>query len=139
VNLSASSLARTLDGTDTEGGIVFTEAYTPETLIALIKGEEPALIESFRCGQMRRAAYRDSYKLITVGDEPDELFDVIRDPDEVDNLISGEPVVTAELEKLLTAFVEEAEKRRPANLEAARLEMDDKQVAERLRGLGYIE
>jgi hypothetical protein len=35
--------------------------------------------------------------------------------------------------------VEQAEKRRPANLEAARLELDDELVAERLRGLGYLE
>ncbi len=139
VTLSTTSLARTLDGTDPEGGIVFTEAYTPETLIALIKGEKPELIDAFRCKQMRRAAYRDSYKLITVGDEPDELFDVINDPDEVDNLIGEKPEMTAELDELLTSFVAAAEKRRPANLEAARLEMDDEQVAERLRGLGYIE
>lgn len=139
VNLSATSLARTLEGTDPEEGIVFTEAYTPETLIALIKGEEPALIESFRCKQMRRAAYRDSYKLITVGDEPDELFNVINDPDEIDNLIGENPEMTTELDELLVSFVAAAEQRRPANLEAARLAMDDKQVAERLRGLGYIE
>jgi arylsulfatase A-like enzyme len=139
VNLATSSLAHTLDGSHPDGGIVFSEAYTPETLITLIKGEEPTLIESFRCSQMRRAAYRDSYKLITVGDEPDELFDVINDPDELNNLIGDEPKMTAELDELLTAFIAEAEKRRPANLEASRLELDEEQVAERLRGLGYIE
>jgi arylsulfatase A-like enzyme len=139
VNLETTSLSRTLDGADPEGGIVFTEAYTPETLLTLIKGEDPKRVETFRCGLMRRAAYRENYKLITVGDEPDELFDVISDPDETDNLIGAEPAVTTELDALLTAFVEEAEKRRPANQEAARLELDDELVAERLRGLGYIE
>jgi arylsulfatase A-like enzyme len=139
LDLNKTSLGRTIDGTDPEGGIVFTEAYTPETLISLIKNEDPERIEAFRCNLMRRAAYRENYKLITVGDEPDELFDVISDPDEMDNLINQEPTVTAELDKLLTAFMEEAEKRRPANLEATQLELDDELVAERLRGLGYIE
>jgi arylsulfatase A-like enzyme len=139
LDLETASLARTLDGADPEGGIVFSEAYTPETLLALIKNEDPQRVATFRCDLMRRAAYRENYKLITVGDQPDELFDVIGDPDEVDNLIGEEPTVTAELDELLTTFVAEAEKRRPANLEAARLELDDEQVAERLRGLGYIE
>jgi arylsulfatase A-like enzyme len=139
VNLTTTSLTRALDGPDPEGGIVFSEAYTPETLIALIKGEEPELIDSFRCRQMRRAAYRGGYKLITVGDKPDELFDVFSDPDELDNLIAEKPKVATELDALLTAFVAEAERRRPANMEAARLRLDDEQVAERLRGLGYIE
>jgi arylsulfatase A-like enzyme len=138
-DLETTSLARTLDGSDPEGGIVFSEAYTPETLLTLIKGEDPQRVKAFRCNLMRRAAYRENYKLITVGDEPDELFDVISDPDEIENLISEEPAVTTDLDKLLTAFVEEAERRRPANLEAARLELDDRLVAERLRGLGYIE
>jgi uncharacterized sulfatase len=139
VNLETSSLARTLDGIDPEGGIVFTEAYTPETLLTLIKGEDPKRVAAFRCNLMRRAAYRDNYKLITVGDEPDELFDVISDPDETDNLITEQSRVTKELDRLLTAFVEEAKERRPANLETAQLELDDELVAERLRGLGYIE
>jgi hypothetical protein len=88
---------------------------------------------------MRRAAYRDNYKLITVGDKPDELFDVINDPDEINNLITEQPAVTKDLDELLAAFIEEAAWRRPANLEAARVELDDELVAERLRGLGYIE
>jgi hypothetical protein len=138
-NLETSSLTRTLNGGDPEGGIVFTEAYTPETLLTLIKNEDPERVAAFRCNLMRRAAYQGNYKLITVGDKPDELFDVVHDPDEMDNLIGDEPVVTAELEKLLTAFVEEAEKRRPANQEATRVGLDDELVAERLRGLGYIE
>lgn len=139
VDLETTSLTRTLDGIDPEGGVVFTEAYTPETLLTLIKNEDPKRVEAFRCNLMRRAAYRDNYKLITVGDEPDELFDVISDPDEMNNLITEQPTVTAELDRLLNAFIEEAEWRRPANLEAARVELDDELVAERLRGLGYIE
>ena len=72
-------------------GVVFTEAYTPGTLIALMENEDREAIEIFRCRQMRRAAYRDDYKLITVGDQPDELFNVIDDPGELNNLIAEKP------------------------------------------------
>ena len=88
---------------------------------------------------MRRAVCRGSYKLITVGDEPDELFDVIHDPGELDNLIRKEPVVAAELEGLLADFRFEAEARRPDRWEAARLRLEeDKELVKRLRGLGYL-
>jgi len=133
-------LARALDGPDSEVGIVFAEAYTPETLIALMESEDPGAIETFRCRLMRRAVYRDNYKLITVGDEPDELFDVVNDPEELDNLISEKPEVATELNKLLTEFLAEVETRRRTNWEASRLSLDEnEEILDRLRGLGYIE
>jgi uncharacterized sulfatase len=138
-DLERLNLARTIDGPDPEDGIVFTEAYTPETLLTLMKGEKRHIIELFRCNQMRRAAYRENYKLITVGGQPDELFDVISDPDELHNLIDREPGLTTELNRLLTDFVLAADMRRPANREAARMALDNETIAERLRGLGYIE
>jgi len=140
VDMAGLSLARALDGPDPEVGIVFAEAYTPETLIALMESEDPGAIETFRCRLMRRAAYRDNYKLITVGDEPDELFDVVNDPEELDNLISEKPEVAAELSKLLTEFLAEMETRRPTNWEASRLSLDEnEEILDRLRGLGYVE
>jgi uncharacterized sulfatase len=138
-DLDTLHLARTLGDSDPEGGIVFTEAYTPETLITLMKGEKTDVIELFRCNQMRRAAYRGNYKLITVGDEPDELFDVVNDPAEVNNLIQAEPAEVTELNELLTEFIAAADMRRPDNRELAQVQLDDETIAERLRGLGYIE
>jgi hypothetical protein len=83
--------------------------------------------------------YRDNYKLITVGDELDELFDVVRDPGELDNLMGTSPEVAAELGRILGGFVAEAEARQPGNWEAARLRLEeDQELAERLRGLGYL-
>jgi hypothetical protein len=41
---------------------------------------------------------------------------------------------------LLAAFQREAETRRPANWETARLRLEeDQKLLERLRGLGYVE
>ncbi|MBN1581236.1 MAG: sulfatase [Anaerolineae bacterium] len=138
-NVKGHSLARLVDGEDCDQGIVYTEAYTPDTLIALMENDDPAAIDTYRCRSMRRAVYRDQYKLITVGDEPDELFDLIQDPGELVNLAAGEPAAVSELNGMLDAFREAMELRRPANWEAARLRLeDDKKLEERLRGLGYL-
>jgi uncharacterized sulfatase len=138
-DLETLNLAQSLGDSDPEGGIVFSEAYTPETLLTMMKGEKSEVIEMFRCNQMRRAAYQGDYKLITVGGKPDELFDVMSDPDELTNLINDKPAVTSGLNELLTDFVLAADMRRPDNREMARLELDEETIAERLRGLGYIE
>jgi len=120
--------------------MVFTEAYTPHTLIALMENDDPAAIETFRCRSMRRAVYRGNYKLITVDDEPDELFDVVADPGELDNLIGQEPDLAMELNQLLTGFRTESEARRPTQWKESQLCLEeDEMLLERLRGLGYIE
>jgi arylsulfatase A-like enzyme len=140
VDVEGLSLTSALGGSDPEAGVVFTEAYTPHTLIALMENNDPEAIETFRCRQMRRAAYRGNYKLITVGDEPDELFDVTADPGELDNLIREKPGVTTELDRLLTGFRKDADTRRPTHWEESRLRLEeDEALMERLRGLGYIE
>jgi arylsulfatase A-like enzyme len=106
----------------------------------LMKNRDDDAIEVFRCRFMRRAAYRDRYKLITVGDEPDELFDVLADPGETKNLIDEHPDQVADLANALTRFAQRAEERRPANWEAARqLSLEDDALADRLRALGYLE
>jgi arylsulfatase A-like enzyme len=131
IDVEQLSLAQTL-GDDPENGIVYTEAYTPDTLIALMENQDSTAIETFRCREMRRAVYQDGHKLIDVGGKPDELFDVIADPDELENLIADQPQVTSGLQELLVQFQEQAH--------AARLRLEeDKEIARRLRGLGYIE
>jgi arylsulfatase A-like enzyme len=139
VHIGGLSLASALNGSDLEKGIVFTEAYTPDTLITLMQNDDPEAIDRFRCRSMRRAAYRGPHKLITVGDEPDELFDVRRDPAELDNVIDREASTAKELHELLRHFVSEAKARRPEAWRSARLQIgDDEELAERLRGLGYL-
>jgi arylsulfatase A-like enzyme len=139
VEVERLSLARSADGADPEDGIVFAEAHTPDTLIALMENLDPAAIETFRCREMRRAVLCDSHKLIEVGEQPDELFDVLDDPGELDNLIEQAPQRAAELDGLIRAFVEHARVRRPAAWEAAQQQLQvDSALAERLRGLGYL-
>lgn len=139
VEVQRLSLSRALNGTDEENEIM-TEAYTPKTLITLMKNHDPRAIETFRCHLMRRAVYRDRYKLISVGDQPDELFDMIDDPGEQHNLLDEKPDLATELYRRLETLLEEAEGRRPANWQAKQLQLEeDAAVTERLRGLGYLE
>ncbi len=140
IDVEGLSLARSVAGLDPEDETVFTEAYTPDTLLALMENMDPAAIDTFRCRLMRRAVYQGRYKLITVGDRPDELFNVIDDPGETRNLLDQRHRKASELEHILHIFVEQAEKRRPGNWEASRqLALDDEALVDRLRSLGYIE
>jgi uncharacterized sulfatase len=140
IDVDELTLSRSVDGLPPQEQTVFAEAYTPDTLLALMENDNPTAIDTFRCRSMRRAAYEGRYKLITVGGEADELFDVVGDPAETQNLIAEHPNRVARLQKALTSFVRDAEARRPATWEAARkLSLDDEEVSERLRALGYIE
>ncbi|MCX8108885.1 MAG: hypothetical protein N3G20_08780, partial [Verrucomicrobiae bacterium] len=141
VDVVGLSLVRALDPTsDAEGGVVYTEAPVPETLIGLMEAVNQCdLIDAFRCRAKREAIYRGNYKLIAVDGRPDELFDLAQDRGETHNLLDREPVLAAELEQLLNAKRSEAELRRPANWQAARLCLEeDQKLVERLRGLGYL-
>ncbi len=142
IDVEGLSLARTVEGKHPDGEYVFAEAYTPDTLLTQMEQHaDTQAIERFRCRSMRRAAYRDNFKLITVADEPDELFDVVADPGETVNLIDQFPEKASELNGALTNFIAQAEKRRPENWEASeRLDLgDDEELTERLRALGYLD
>jgi uncharacterized sulfatase len=140
VDVEGLRLTQELNGSDTREDVVFAEAYTPDTLLSLMENETPSAIDAFRCRSMRRAAYRGQHKLIVVGDQPDELFNVIDDPGETKNLLTAHPDKVLQLEDALKDFMREAETRRPTNWESARrVSLDDEQISERLRALGYIE
>ena len=140
IDVEGLTLTRALNGSAPQEDAVFAEAYTPDTLLTLMENENPAAIDTFRCRSMRRAAYGGRHKLITVGEEPDELFDVIDDPGETRNLLSEYPDKATWLEESLNSFIKDAEARRPANWESARrVSLDDEEISERLRALGYIE
>jgi uncharacterized sulfatase len=140
IDVKGLSLTRTIDGPDPEHGLVFAEAYTPDTLLSLMESMNPDAIDTFRCRLMRRAVYRGHRKLITVGEKPDELFDVVDDPGEIHNLLGEHPDEVSQLKSVLTTLVQQSEERRPGNWEASRqLSLDDEALADRLRALGYIE
>ncbi|MGC9361174.1 MAG: sulfatase [Anaerolineae bacterium] len=128
------------DHPDIESGGVLAEAYPPDTLIHLMEAQDPDAIDVWRCRAMRRAIYRDNCKLITVDDQPDELFDTTADPEETSNRLDDHADVGDELHALLAEMVEQATLRRPATWAREQLRIqEDQALQERLRGLGYIE
>jgi arylsulfatase A-like enzyme len=140
IEVERLSLTRSLNGHDPEHETVFAEAFVPDTLVALMESMNPAAIDLFRCRSMRRAGYQGRYKLITVDDQPDELFDVVDDPKEIHNLRDDHADEVARLQNALNDFVEHSQERRPGNWDASRkLSIDDETVADRLRALGYLE
>jgi uncharacterized sulfatase len=140
IDVDGLTLSRCLDVSTPQEEMVFAEAYTPDTLLALMENEDPAAIETFRCRSMRRAVYEGRHKLITVDDEPDELFDLIADPRERHNLLADYPHKVARLRSALGQFVNDAATRRPAQWAASRnSSLDDAVISQRLRSLGYLE
>ena len=108
-----------------------------------MENKAPKVIDAFRCRATRRAIFSsslDSYKLITIDNQPEELFDVNTDPPELCNLISEQPQIAVALERLLKGEIAKAEARRPTSLPPSSFSLNnDKNLADRLRGLGYIE
>ncbi len=138
--LPTGPLPRTPDEAPGPETPVFAEAYTPDTLLALMENYTPDAIDTFRCRSMRRAVYQQAHKLITVGEQPDELFAMPEDPGELHNLIAEKPDLADHLFAILRDFVAEAKAQRPSDWEDERVDIEsDEQLTERLRGLGYMQ
>lgn len=138
--LPTGPLPRTPDEAPGRETPVFAEAYTPDTLLALMENYTPQAIDTFRCRSMRRAVYQQAHKLITVGEQPDELFAMPEDPSELHNLIAEKPDLAGQLFAILRDFVAEAKAQRPSDWVGERVDIEsDEKLTERLRGLGYMQ
>jgi len=139
------SLSRSLGGlaTEPQGETVATEAYPPMNFLNVMEVNHPAAVERFRVREVRRAIYSERGKLITVGDRPDEFFDVHGDPLESTNLLErpyGYENEILSLEHRLEDFITVQQARRDGSPGAGRLDYSNNpELLERLRGLGYIE
>jgi arylsulfatase A-like enzyme len=97
-------------------------------------------VARFRCREVRRALYEDDHKLITVGDAPEELYNVRDDPAELSNRIAAMPELADHLNRRLQGVLAEAFARRPSQIPSPDVKLDGNQLlSERLRRLGYIE
>ncbi len=141
-DIQTLSLRHTVDQAQAEDSLdepVWSEAYAPLTMVKLMEKQNPEAIERFRCRDNRRAIYEGFKKLITVGGEPSELFDVRVDPAEIDNCIAEEPALTARLNCRLVTALHEARSRRWHGREDDVDLSGRNQLSERLRRLGYVE
>jgi len=105
-----------------------------------IRHREPELLERFRCLDIRRAVVKDEWKLIHLAGEPDELFDLDRDPLEETNRLFENAGEVWTLDQQLNGMTRHVEATRDALSAGTFLDLEqDEQLKNRLRGLGYIE
>jgi uncharacterized sulfatase len=127
-------------GPDPEHGLAFSEIYPPLNYAKAIRQRHPELLELYRCLSMRRTVLSDKMKLIQVGDQPDELFDISEDPLELNNIINDQPQEAARLNHEIIQLTHLAEAQRDNLAHGRRINLGvDEQLLNHLRGLGYIE
>lgn len=134
------SLARTVTDHDLEREIVFAEAFPQRLSLSVMQKCYPEILSSCRYDLPRRAAYHGTTKLIRVGDQPAELYDLSDDPNERHNRIDRWGTRAARLDELMERFVETVKQDRVAKQQTIELPdfQIDGEVLERLQGLGYM-
>jgi hypothetical protein len=138
--VKALSLAHTLNGNGATAPPVFSEAYPPDNALQIIESQKPSLIDPFYARSTFRAAYEGRYKLVQAENAYEALYDLEADPYEGQDLDREENQRRlARLRAKLGGFVERARARRSQNVAWGNAEPLDKDVLERLRGLGYIQ
>ena len=131
------SLARATNGArDTEGGVVFAEAFPPLTFLNVIEHRAPGMIERLNLRQVRRGVYDGANKLAMVADRVEGLYNVTHDPAETLDVSGQNPLLVSQLQGKIESFVQtEATRHTEAGLFG---DVDDS-ILDNLRALGYIE
>lgn len=129
------SLARLADGGhDPDGGCALAEAVPPLTFLHLLEHRRAPAIDRLRLRETRRSIYEGDIKLIARGDQVEALYDIGRDPAELDNRAAAEPELAARLLGRLNGEIGAAD----AVDRTDPVEIDPR-VADQLRALGYID
>lgn len=136
-NVAELSLVRATNGAkDTEGGLVFSEAFPPTTFLNVIEHRNPALIEKLHLRQVRRGVYDGSHKLTVVHDRVEALYDVASDPAETRDVSGNQSALVADLQGKLNNFVKVTERE---NGDSESFGDVDDSILDNLKALGYIE
>ncbi len=136
-DVSGLSLARATNGAkDSEGGIVFAEAYPPSTFLNVIEHRSPALIDKLSLRQVRRGIYDGANKLAMVAERVEGLYNVIHDPAETHDVAAEQPALVQDLQGKIAAFVSTAEVQQAGQGTFGEV---DESIIDNLRALGYIE
>ena len=137
------SLERTMAGSDPEQGAAISEVYPPLNFVKAIERRQPELLEMFRCLDERLALVQQTdssiFKLIQVDRTSEELYDLPHDALELENLITREPALAEQLDRQLSRKTAGLLKHREAKQKDEIDLTGDKQLAQRLRGLGYLD
>ena len=136
------TLAHTVNGRDPENGTAYSEIYPPLNFVRAIENRQPHLLEKFGCLSERRAIVKTAaeapFKLISVNNEPNELFNLAADPVELVNRLADNTHLTKSLHEEIKQMTIRVSHQRD-NLDAgAAIELDEA-LEQQLRGLGYVD
>ena len=127
-----------------EKGSAISEIFPPLNFVKAIEQRQPHLLEQFNCLAERRAivTMKDSatHKLIRVSDQPSQLFDLTRDPKELDDILESRQYLAQDLDAHLADAVENALQQQDKQVGTTDLKIEsDDHLVQRLRGLGYVD
>jgi len=117
---------------------VFAENDRPLNGIDLMRANYPDFDLATIDGRMRMIRTRQ-HKLIWKEDGSTELYDLVADPEELDDLSKQAPELREELLAQLQTWMRSEERGEGENAEPARMKVTDPETQEQLRSLGYIE
>ena len=135
----ALTLTKTIEGSDPENETAFAEIVPPLNFVSALEHREPELLVRFRCTATRRAIVQNDWKLVSVDESADELYNLDHDPLELDNKVATQPTEVAALDLQLDSFVQKVEAQKGDVAAGDSFELQDERVLQQLRGLGYIE
>ena len=138
------TLLQTINGHDPEQNTAYSEIYPPMNFVRALENNQPELLEAFRCLAVRRSAVcgsdsRLARKLIQVDEQPDELFNLTADPLELQDELVQFPEETAVLNREIKRMVQTAKIKRGSLGVGTAVDLEDKQLRQQLRGLGYLD
>lgn len=136
VDVRSCSLLPLAKGMGQPPANIFSEAFPPEHVLNIMRKRTPDLLAEFPSEANHWAIYRQGYKLIEIENHTGELYFLPDDPRE--NQPLADPDRTGVLRHELGSFLERAAARRPQHLDGS-VSLDDEQLRQRLRGLGYLE
>ena len=137
------SLRQEVEGNTPEGEAVIAEAFPVMNFVNVMEMNNPEAIDLFRVRKLRRSIFEGDYKLMDVGGQSDEFFDIAKDPDELTNILDnpfGYENDIIRMERRLQEFTAELEGHRDGVMAGDQIDYSNNpELLERLRGLGYIE
>lgn len=135
--LQALTLRPIIEGhADTEGDTAFAEAIPPHTLLSLLQRRQPDIVPRLGLTHTRRGVYSQAFKLATVADDVEGLFNITHDPAEAHDVSGQHAALTAQLQGKIREFVDSAHALRVDDGAVAGVTDD---MLDNLRALGYIE
>ena len=144
--LTAAGIANSLEealslaqhsNADPDQGLVFAEGITALNALRLLQRRRPALVAEKALDQPRIAIWKDQHKLIQIGEDQLELYNILDGQNEQINLAGTQPGCVTSLQSLLRSYVDHTE---PSTPELIDDDYDnDPEIYLRLRDLGYVE